>query len=407
MRLLVVAKTYPPDTSARALQGGKVVDALRGAGVDARVLAGCPASSRRQAQPSGTLAVPFRPPPEGRSPAARAARFATSVLEVAGLSRWVVRGLVAADALLRDWRPDLILSQSVPFDSHRLAAGLGRRLGVPWIAFFSDPWPPGVLGPPYGQAEVRWLTRCQAREAHRLLGRAAAIVAPTREVAALVARAADLPPHTLIGEVLHVATPAAAATELAPIVLHAGEISGPRCSASLVAGLAGAAQELAARGGRLRFVGKVVPEFERALRMQVADGSVEFAGMQPPAAAAAEAAAARALLLVEADAPASPFLPSKAADYAVTGRPIAAVTPDDSALRRLLRGRPGIHLARHEPTAIARAIVAAWDQGGRPAAAAPDTSFAPETVARLYLAIMHSVLAPRGAPASSAAERPA
>ena len=48
-------------------------------------------------------------------------------------------------------------------------------------------------------------------------------------------------------------------------MLHAGEISGPRCSASLVAGLAGAAQELAARAGRLRFVGKVVPEFERAM----------------------------------------------------------------------------------------------------------------------------------------------
>lgn len=67
---------------------------------------------------------------------------------------WPWRQLGRRDALAfaMKVRPDVILSSSPPATAHRMAALLGDRLSVPWVADYRDPWsqtawldlPPGV-----------------------------------------------------------------------------------------------------------------------------------------------------------------------------------------------------------------------------------------------------------------------
>jgi hypothetical protein len=63
-----------------------------------------------------------------------------------------------------------------------------------------------------------------------------------------------------------------------------------------------------------------------------------------------------ALLVLEADMPESPFLPSKFADYARVGRPIIAVTPNRSPIRQYLNQYGGGCAVTHDRQEISRAI---------------------------------------------------
>jgi len=69
-----------------------------------------------------------------------------------------------------------------------------------------------------------------------------------------------------------------------------------------------------------------------------------------------------ALLVVEADLPYSPFLPSKFADYASSGRPIIAITPPKSSIRDYLSKFGGGYSVGHDKTEIADAICSIFDE---------------------------------------------
>jgi hypothetical protein len=86
------------------------------------------------------------------------------------------------------------------------------------------------------------------------------------------------------------------------------------------------------------------------------DNLVQIMGQVPPQRAAEIMRAAQALLVVEADMPISPFLPSKFADYAHAKRPILAITPPVSAIRDYLAKYGGGKAISHNASEIAAAI---------------------------------------------------
>jgi hypothetical protein len=53
---------------------------------------------------------------------------------------WSKRAIDAALSFCYDSSPDLIISFGEPMSDHLVGLALKRRLGVPWIAHFSDPW---------------------------------------------------------------------------------------------------------------------------------------------------------------------------------------------------------------------------------------------------------------------------
>ena len=93
---------------------------------------------------------------------------------------------------------------------------------------------------------------------------------------------------------------------------------------------------------------------------------------------------ANALLIVEADADASPCLLAKSTDYAASQRPIIIVSNADSAQVRIMGGHAGVHCVPHNAKLIAEQLIAAHKQ---PLQAPTDLAamFAPDEVAARYV----------------------
>lgn len=396
MKVLLIAKQYPPDRSARALQAERMVDTLRRHGWTFEILAGLN-RSQRHGDPlrESVHYVPFDRPEGDRSMLARVRRVAGEFVEVLGFDRWNHEAAQRGAALIESTRPDVILSQSVPFGSHRVASALARRCPeLPWIAFFSDPWPLGPLPPPYNQKQIRALSKLQAREVRRVLAPCRVIAAPTCEVADYVAGHAGLDGRVPIFETLHFGADFAPASAISHEIRHVGHLTSERVTPQLVQGVVDAATRLHAQGGSIAFVGDTDPAFTHAVSARTPVGSVRFEQRVSPGRARELVASARALLLVEADTAFSPYLPSKAVDYVLSGRPAVMVTPRGSALRRITKGMNAVTVCTHDSDTLSAALFQAWTRKERAEqiASASESAFSNEVIISRYERLVDEAL---------------
>ena len=341
-KVLVVARFYAPMQNTRAVQAERVVQALRESGLDVRVIS----------DSSG-------------------GKLNRLIAEIGLYLNWVGLGWFGArktgrTALLEDWRPDVVLSMSVPFDSHLLGYDLARRLDVPWAAFLSDPWPIWTAPGPYSEPNEGLYRSLQYRCGERLLGQCDALLAPTLEQIQLQRGVYPALADTPGVETLHCASAKSSATEevAAKGIFHIGQITTERCSAALISGIKSMAASLESKKDVLTFVGSVADELKQALSEEVQLGIVTFL---PPVSSERSQElmrSAKALLLIEADMDASPFLPSKITDYAAARRPIVIVSNDGSAVTRITSGHAGVHCVSHDPKLIAEQLIAAFGQSG-------------------------------------------
>lgn len=56
--------------------------------------------------------------------------------------------------LINNDKPDILLSVSSPFESHLVGYLLKRKCNIPWITFFSDPWPLEICPMPYQRTSI-------------------------------------------------------------------------------------------------------------------------------------------------------------------------------------------------------------------------------------------------------------
>jgi glycosyltransferase involved in cell wall biosynthesis len=390
MRVLLIAKYFPPAGSARAVQAGRLASALAQAGAEVVVIAG---------RPEGSPAVPAMAGVEihdlayadgsDRHPRwRRLSRLARNVAETLWRSRWQRQAVDMANDLIARKRPNAVLSLSVPFDPHRVAAEIARRHRLPWVAYLSDPWPLGLLPAPYSDREFGLLTHLQARDARRVLANADAVVAPTRQMLDFLKGQSIITSDCRSEAIAHIGA-AQATTAPTPVFLHAGLISHARSSAGAVEGLARLAERLHAEGGRLLQLGEVDAAFRRQFADLEASGAIQFLPPVSAKEALAWIARARALLILESDCAFSPFVPSKLADYAMARRPVLAITPPGSALRAMASDMPWLFLARHEPDDIVAAGLAAWNAPAIDARAS--NAFEPSSIAARFLAVLDTV----------------
>ncbi|WP_343869288.1 glycosyltransferase, partial [Caenispirillum bisanense] len=87
---------------------------------------------------------------------------------------WLPHAEAAADRLMADWRPDVMIASVPPHSGLLLARRIHRRHGIPWVADLRDLW----TGHPYydGRGLVRLLDRAAERAA---LATAAGLVTVT------------------------------------------------------------------------------------------------------------------------------------------------------------------------------------------------------------------------------------
>ena len=147
MRLLAISYFLPPDLFPQAIQIGRLLAHLP---ADIGVVCCEPRSSEHDSQLNPGLDghfvfrqnVAFRPQLSGTA-AALARRFVPFLGRVPDECRpWVPLAEDAALAKLKasGFQPDIMVTFGEPMSDHLVGLRLKERLGVPWIAHFSDPW---------------------------------------------------------------------------------------------------------------------------------------------------------------------------------------------------------------------------------------------------------------------------
>jgi glycosyltransferase involved in cell wall biosynthesis len=184
--LLVVAPVYAPTEAPGALRTASFVHEAVRRGWEVRVLTvDAPGETPLEA-------VPLRHHPE-RSLAhalerVRLARLATTFRVPDAHALWGVRAFRAGLAIARQRPVAAVVSSSLPGSAALVGASLAKRLGVPHVADFRDPWSFN----PYYVWPSRLHQRLDALLERRVLRDAAAIVCVSSDMAdALAARNPD------------------------------------------------------------------------------------------------------------------------------------------------------------------------------------------------------------------------
>jgi glycosyltransferase involved in cell wall biosynthesis len=378
-RLLAICWDMPPLSGPRALQVSRSLKHLVPLGWESSVVCFGPRSSRynqdadlaeRLRTPDGVTLVPV-PSLEERAPF-RALWRIVPPLKLLPDEKWVWIGAAAraARALNSRRRFDALVSFAQPWSDHLIGLRVHRATGLPWLAHFSDPWTdsPYLRGRP-------WQRRIWSRMERDVIQTASAIVFVNSQTVDRVM--AKYPPawRSKVYVVPHgfdsaefPAPPQVSGGDRMKLV-HAGRFyDGIRTPEPMLRALAMLAQRRPlARELQVTLVGPIVPAHQRLSEKLGLTGIVEFTGRVPSAQSAVQTAAADVLLVIDAPADDSLFLPSKLIDYLPLRRPILGLTPLRGASADLIRRLGYPVVAPDDDAAIAGQIEAllALKQTGR------------------------------------------
>jgi hypothetical protein len=256
---------------------------------------------------------------------------------------WKPAVLAAVEELLgAGWyEPDVLVTFGSPMSDHLIGLQLKRRLGVPWVAHFSDPWAdnPFLGYDPLTRRYNRGLEARVLREADRL-------VFTTDETVELfaskhgpsVAAKSRVLPHAFAPELF----PASSARDSSALVVrYVGDFYGRRTPAPLFEALRRLldAEPAALEGVRFELVGeKDLGQLEAAGFGTLPEGLVVSCPSVKYVESLGLMREADGLLVIDAPAELSVFLPSKLIDYVGAARPVFGITPPGAAaglIRRL------------------------------------------------------------------------
>lgn len=357
MKVLVVGRYIGPGYGARGIQGDLLVKGLAADGHEVTVISGDGARREHGCESStitsGYEAADYRL-------IGQVDRFFGRGGFTTKWSQFVVSAVV--DTLHRGG-VDAVISLSTPVESHLAvsAALMDASTPVPWLAFFSDPWPPDLMPRPYGRTIDRLLARFHRRRLTQVSSQCSAIACTSKRTLSLMKPAFKNCAATVLP---HIVAPTAPAqqVEAENYILHAGTISKERESRYLARFIENAAKVLPAYGCKLRFLGadsKLLRSLDRDKRLGT---SLEVLPRVPSQESIRIVQRARAHLIIEAEMESSPFMPSKITEAASTGMPILCITPRDSELRDTFQGDPRFAFLTHNECANARLVADAMCQ---------------------------------------------
>jgi glycosyltransferase involved in cell wall biosynthesis len=272
---------------------------------------------------------------------------------------WIAPASRVATRLAAEQRFDALVSFAQPWSDHLVGLRVHRITGLPWVAHFSDPW----TDSPY-QHGSEWQQRLWRRMEADVIRTATALIFVNVQTAARVMRKYPAAWQAKVHVVPHGFDP----TDRPPpspgpaggplhLVYTGRFYQGIRTPETLLRALAALRNRRPlADEVRVTFVGP--PELEHAqLASRLGlDDVVEFIGRVPFAESRRVAASADVLLVIDATADDSLFLPSKLIDYLPLEKPILGLTPAAGATADLLRALDQPIASPDDEAAIAAAI---------------------------------------------------
>jgi len=257
-------------------------------------------------------------------------------------------------------QPDIVFSFSNPQASNVLGAHIKKRLGIPFVAHFSDPYYDNPYNT-YGRRAAKDVLKIE----RFIIEQSDAVVFVNDTLRDLVMRkyAPSLSIKTMViphcfDHALY--PPANCGRSTAPFILsHIGAFyrlrtpeplfqalalmkkNLPRLEDSLAVRLIGGVNDYAKYGGS---------ELEHLIRKYNLEKIVEVLPVMNYNDSLGAMVQSDCLLVIDSDIPGSPFLPSKLIDYIGSGKTIVGITPPDSPTHRVLL-KLGARPFQHEQTA--------------------------------------------------------
>ena len=308
--------------------------------------------------------VPFQAPLPGRAHA-----FARKFVSLYGRAPdefrfWISdAGMVIGNALAvrKFWHPTIV-SFGEPMSDHLLALDLKRRTGLPWVAHFSDPWADNPFRRLFVFANV--LNR---RMEGTVIASADRIVFTSSETLELVMRKypeewrqkASVLPHSY-DPAFYPEMPIRTGKL---VVRYLGNFYADRTPFPLLDALADIYRKSPALLSDVRFelIGGMPDRMRtRALRTDLPPGLVELLPSVSYRNSLRLAAEADLLLVIDAPAELSVFLPSKLIDYDGAGVPIFGIVPSGSS-HELIRRLGGRVANPQDPGAVTAGLMESLD----------------------------------------------
>jgi glycosyl transferase family 4 len=236
----------------------------------------------------------------------------------------------------RDYRPDLIVTFGTPMSDHLIGMELKEKYDAPWIAHFSDPW----IENPF--KNYNWLTRAMNLSLERKVVAAAdrLIYTSDESVDLVLSKYPDR--HKQKARVLsHAFDPrlylSTSPNGTSPIIIrYVGDMYGQRTPAPLFRALGAIANTNAEllNGVKFEFVGSMSDFDVKEIGFdQLPAGLVTFRSTVDYVQSLSLMSSADGLLVIDAPAKTSVFLPSKLVDYVGAGRPVMGITPPGTAAK--------------------------------------------------------------------------
>jgi glycosyltransferase involved in cell wall biosynthesis len=411
-RALIVACNFPPDASVGTMRTLRLVQHLvrHGWTVDVLTLAiegyrpGTVIDPALLTKVPGAVTVlrprPLRPferlasslkrasarqagaPEQARSGSASSSGGARPAPSTSGLSRlrrmvsaalalpdrevsWLPPAVYAARQHVGHSRPDVVYSSGPPFTAHLVARSIARRIRVPWVADFRDPW----ARAPWRDDRFAFERRAWSLLERRVVAAADRVVFVTttnRDDFARAygqARAARFDVVTNGCDVTefdaldHAAKPAGTF-----VLLHAGSLYGARNPIGLLRAVSQgiATGRLDRTTFRLRFLGRIgIPGVDlAAVAAQLGlERVVEFVSHVPRRDSLQQMLDSSALLIVQPITTVS--IPAKLYEYMASGRPILALAePGGETARLVEEAKAGVVVAADDDHAIMEGLTA-------------------------------------------------
>jgi len=363
MNILLISKIFPPESTARAVQIGKVVAALEKNGCQITVIAG--QAHRIEKTPpikDNIYYIPCWKISNSYRLHKRIYGKIRSELETCWIySNWARKAILSGTNLLKSKKIDWLMSSSTPFESHIVGLKLKQISKLPWLSSFSDPWPSSIVPIPHRRKAILGLNFIQLSLLKKVLVKCDYLHMPSIYGADLTAKATGLNIKNKTKIIPHVGSDYQdiwdKSINTKGWLAHIGHLSRERASKELLFAIKKVKKIIPNKFKGLLCVGKVCSEFQDYIKELRLFESVKIIGHVSSDDAMKLACSVTALLLIEANMEISPYLPSKFADYAISKRPIIAITPNRSAVRDYLNLYGDGLAIENKKEVIARTII--------------------------------------------------
>lgn len=365
--LLAVSWAMPPLVAPRAINVARSLAALRDLGWSTDVVTAAMSRAQRAGWQfdddlAGRYARAYRGHPvayaDGKGLLSRLRRG----LGVAEAS-WEDAAFAAAARLANESPFRAMITFAQPFSDHAVGLRLKARFrALPWLAHFSDPW----VDNPYIAVsdDDRRMEQATVEQAdglvfttQRALDRLLTRYAPSVRDKCFVV------PHGFAETAPPARNRQGSANRLR--LLHTGGLYGKRLPHALLEALCRLRDHDDSPPPRIRCIGPVDPAFQKAVAARGLQHTLTFEPPRPVAACMSASTDADMLLVIDAPASESLFLPSKLVDYLPLGLPILALTPREGPSADLLREVGGVVVPPDVPEAMADALKELSDRARR------------------------------------------